>query len=305
MRTDTSPFASPDHAETTLDSIGDAVLSTDIDGNVVYLNPAAEALTGWSRAAAMGRPLDEVFRLIDRDTRSLVRHPMTVAVELNETVGLAGNCILIARDGKEAAIEDSAAPIHDKDGHLTGAVMVFRDVGAALAASHRMSHLAQHDVLTGLPNRLLLTDRLGEAIARASRQGSLLAVLFVDVDGFKAVNDSLGHATADGVLQSIAARLTGVLRRSDTVCRYGGDEFVILLSEVEHAEDAALVARKLRDLVAEPHEVGRQQVSVTASIGISLYPDDGRDADSLIAHADALMYDAKRREDPYSSHPAK
>jgi diguanylate cyclase (GGDEF)-like protein/PAS domain S-box-containing protein len=291
---DVPPFATQEQAQTTLDSIGDAVLSTDIDANVAYLNLAAEAMTGWSREAAAGRPVEEVFHLIDRDTRDVVRNPTTLAVELNMTVGLAATCLLVARDGREIAIEDSAAPIHDRDGHVTGAVMVFRDVGEALETSRHMSHLAQHDPLTGLPNRLLLTDRLGEAIARAHRRHNPLAVLFLDVDGFKAVNDALGHVAADGVLRSIATQLSVALRLSDTVCRYGGDEFVIVLSEIERAEDAALVARKLLQAAAGPHQVEGQDVTVTASVGISIYPDHASDGDTLIAHADAAMYEAKR-----------
>jgi diguanylate cyclase (GGDEF)-like protein/PAS domain S-box-containing protein len=287
-------LATQDQAEATLDSIGDAVLSTDIDGHVLYLNVAAEAMTGWSREAAAGRPLDEVFHIIDRETRQVAGNPMSLAVRLNKTVGLAANCILVRRDGRESAIEDSAAPIHDRDGHVTGAVIVFRDVGTALETSRQMSHLAQHDALTGLPNRLLLNDRLAEAIALAHRRHKPLAVLFLDVDGFKAINDSLGHATADRVLQSVAARLSGALRQSDTVCRYGGDEFVIVLPEIERSEDAAFVATKLLQAVARPHSVDAHDVTVTASVGVSLYPDHGWDAETLIAHADAAMYDAKR-----------
>jgi diguanylate cyclase (GGDEF)-like protein len=157
-----------------------------------------------------------------------------------------------------------------------------------------MSHLAQHDALTGLPNRLLLNDRLAEAIALAHRRGKPLAVLFLDVDRFKAINDSLGHLAADRILRSVATRLSGALRQSDTVCRYGGDEFVIVLPEIEHMDDAEFVATKLLRAVAEPHRVDAHDVTVTASVGVSLYPDHGRDAVTLIAHADAAMYDAKR-----------
>jgi diguanylate cyclase (GGDEF)-like protein/PAS domain S-box-containing protein len=283
-----------DRAEETLNAIGDAVLSTDVDGNVVYLNAAAEAMTGWDREAAAGRPLGEVFRLVDRETRAPAPNSTAVAVQLDTTVELAANGVLVRRDGREVEIEDSAAPIHDKNGHVTGAVIVFRDVGRALQMSRRMSHLAQHDVLTGLPNRLLLSDRLTAAIALARRHHKALAVLFVDVDEFKAVNDVLGHVAGDGVLQSVARRLTHAVRESDTVCRYGGDEFVIVLPEIEHAEDVAVVERKLVQAIRGPHCMAGEDVVLTASIGIGLYPNHGRDADTLIAHADVAMYDAKR-----------
>jgi diguanylate cyclase (GGDEF)-like protein/PAS domain S-box-containing protein len=287
-------FASREQAEATLNSIGDAVLSTDVNGNVAYLNLAAETMTGWTREAAVGRPLDDVFRIIDREARTAARNPLSLAIRLNKTVGLSANCLLVRRDGREVAIEDSAAPIHDAQGLMTGAVIVFRDVGAALETSRQMSHLAQHDALTGLPNRLLLHDRLTEAITLAHRHGKPIAVLFLDVDRFKAVNDALGHASADQVLRSIAMRLSGTLRRSDTVSRYGGDEFVIVLSELERTGDAELVARKLLTAIDGVHRVDETDVHVTASVGVSLYPDHGGDAGTLIASADAAMYHAKR-----------
>jgi diguanylate cyclase (GGDEF)-like protein len=175
-----------------------------------------------------------------------------------------------------------------------GAVMVFRDVGAALEASRQMSRLAQHDTVTGLPNRLLLNDRLTEAIALARRRRKSLAVCFLDVDRFKAINDSHGHAAADEVLRSVAARLTGALRLSDTVSRYGGDEFVIVLSEIEHARDVDLVAKKLLLVIGEPHRIDMQDVTVTASLGLALYPEHGQDGPTLMASADLAMYHAKR-----------
>ena len=153
--------------------------------------------------------------------------------------------MLIRRDGYESAIEDTAAPIRDRRGQVTGAVIVFHDVGAARAMSLRMSYLAQHDFLTELPNRMLLNDRLTQAIASAHRHRKSLALLFVDVDHFKRINDSLGHAIGDQLLKSIARRLVACVRSSDTVSRHGGDEFVILLSEVAHPEDAAATADKI------------------------------------------------------------
>lgn len=283
-----------DRAESALNSIGDAVLCTNIDGRVTYLNVAAEAMTGWSREAAAGRRLEVVFQIIDRATRNVARNPMTLAIELDQTVGLTPNCVLVRRDGHETEIEDSAAPIRDADGRVTGAVIVFRDVGAALETSRQMAHLAQHDPLTGLPNRLLLNDRLTEAIAMAKRRNRRLAVLFLDVDGFKLVNDSLGHSAGDGLLRAIADRLRGSLRLSDTVSRYSGDEFVIVLTEIEHASDVALVARKLLQAASGPHRIDARDVTVTASVGVAVYPDHGQNAVTLIANADIAMYEAKR-----------
>jgi diguanylate cyclase (GGDEF)-like protein/PAS domain S-box-containing protein len=290
---DDGAFAARERAEVTLNSIGDAVLSTDVTGHVTYLNLAAEVMTGWSREAAAGQPLESVFQILDGETMEVARNPMRLAIDLDQTVGLTPNCILVRRDGRETPIEDSAAPIHDRDGHVAGAVIVFRDVGAALETSRRMSYLAQHDLLTGLPNRLLLYDRLTAAIARARRRQRPLGVCFLDIDGFKAINDSLGHAAGDQLLRSLASRLSGALRDSDTVCRFGGDEFVILLSEIEHADDASTVAAKLLEAAAGPHQTDGRDVAVTACVGVAIYPSDGQDADFLIAHADAAMYEAK------------
>jgi diguanylate cyclase (GGDEF)-like protein/PAS domain S-box-containing protein len=286
-------FVEKERAQVTLDSIGDAVISTDVRGHVTYLNVVAETLTGWSLEDAAGHPLEEVFRIIDATTREAVRNPMALAIRANKTMGLTPNCVLIRRDGVEAAIEDSAAPIHDRRGHVTGAVMVFHDVSKARALTHRMSYLAQHDSLTDLPNRLLLNDRLTQAMALAHRHRQKLAVLFLDVDRFKHINDSLGHDVGDRLLQSVAQRLLGCVRRSDTVSRQGGDEFVILLSEVTRAQGAAVIAEKILTTLSTPHRIDQHDLHVTVSIGIVTYPDDGTEAETLMRHADFAMYHAK------------
>ena len=282
-----------EHAQLTLDSIGDGVLSTDLAGNITYLNPVAERMTGWSSAEAAGRPLQQVMRLVDADSREPVRDPLSLAMRCDTSVGVGENCLLIGRDGRESAIEDTATPIHDRHGRVTGAVIVFHDVGAARALSLRMSHLAQHDVLTGLPNRLLLSDRLDRAIASAHRHRSSLAVLFMDLDRFKRINDLLGHAVGDQVLQSVASRLVAGVRRSDTVSRQGGDEFVVLLTEVACAEDAAFSADKLLAAIAAPHHIEGQDLHVTASVGIGVYPADGTGAEALLIKADLALLRAK------------
>src|SRR6266478_6755830 len=286
-------FTEKERASVTLNSIGDAVLSTDILGNVTYLNVVAEKMTGWRREEATGKPLAEVFRIIDGSTRKTARDPMEMAVEQNRTVGLTVNCVLIRRDGFESAIEDSAAPIHDRVGRITGAVIVFHDVSAARAMSVQMTHSAQHDVVTNLPNRLLLSDRISQSISLARRQRKHLAVIFLDLDRFKYINDSLGHATGDKVLQFVSKRLLGGVRGSDTVSRMGGDEFVILLSEIANPEDAARSARKLLLLLSAPHFIEGSDLQIDASIGISVYPEDGEDAETLIKNADTAMYHAK------------
>jgi len=286
-------FVERERAQVTLNSIGDAVLSTDISGNVTYLNVVAEHMTGWSRKEAVGRPLAEVFQIIDGATHKPSPNPLELAIRENRAVGLSANCILIRRDGYESAIEDSAAPIHDRDGQVTGAVIVFHDVSMARAMVLEMSHLAQHDVLTDLPNRLLLNDRLTQAISLARRNKNQVAILFLDLDGFKHINDSLGHAIGDKLLQSVATRLSACVRKSDTVSRQGGDEFVILLSESKHIADAGISAAKIITELKRVHNIGPHWLHVTASIGISTYPENGDDAETLIKNADTAMYHAK------------
>ena len=286
-------FAEKERAEVTLNCIGDAVVSTDISGNISFLNLVAEKMTGWSSQEAIGHPMADVFRIVDATTRQPNPNPMQTAVAHDRTVPVPQNCIFIRGDGLEIPIEDSVAPIHDRDGQIIGAVVVFHDVSAARAMTLEMTYSAQHDFLTGLPNRMLLNDRVSRAIALAPRHMNKVAVLFLDLDGFKHINDSLGHPTGDKLLQSVAKRLVDCVRGADTVSRQGGDEFVVLLSEVEHPEDAAISARRMLRVVAQAHSIDRHELHVTTSIGVSVYPDDGLDAETLIKSADTAMYQAK------------
>jgi diguanylate cyclase (GGDEF)-like protein/PAS domain S-box-containing protein len=287
-------FEEKERAQVTLNSIGDAVLSTDTLGNITYLNRVAEEMTGWPWQDATGRPLGEVFKVIDGTTRQPARNLAEHAVQQNEVVSLEIHSVLVRRDGYESAIEDSAAPIHDRHGRVVGAVLVFHDVSDSRALALRMSHQAQHDFLTGLPNRLLLTDRLAQAIALSRRHGNRVALLFLDLDRFKPVNDSLGHAIGDKLLQSVAQRLTTCVRATDTICRLGGDEFVVLLSEIEQVGAATHCAEKLLAALELPHLIAGHEVHVTVSIGISVCPDDGRDAEAMLKNADTAMYHAKK-----------
>jgi len=284
-------------ANMTLDSIGEAVLRTDRQGNIVYLNRIAENLTGWRREEALGRPVAEVLRIIDVVSGAMVRNAVEIVMQEDRTARVTANCvncILVRRDGIEIGIENTVTPIHEQDGSVTGAVVAFHDVSLARARSLEMSRLAQHDSLTDLPNRMLFNDRLTQAISLAVRQGKQLAVMFVDLDHFKKINDSLGHAVGDKLLQSVAARLVTCVRRTDTVSRLGGDEFVVLLSQVEHGEDAAFSARKILRALSAPHIIDGKSLDINASVGVSTYPNDGPDAETLINKADTAMYEAKQ-----------
>jgi len=281
-------------AQVTLDSIGDAVICTDQGGKITFLNPTAERMTGWPMKEAVGRPLAESFRIMDASTGETASDPTTNAIEPGRSSHLPVNCILTRRDGHQIFIEDSVAPIRDVNGMEAGSVLVFRDVSAARAQSEKITHLAEHDALTGLPNRLLLTDRLAQAIARASRKTSLIAVLFLDLDGFKRINDSFGHAAGDDLLKSVARRLLSCVRAQDTVSRQGGDEFVVLLQDVQNMEFAGAMAGRILKELAAPYSIHGHELRITASIGICVYPTDGLDAETLIMNADAAMYRAKK-----------
>jgi diguanylate cyclase (GGDEF)-like protein/PAS domain S-box-containing protein len=282
-------------AEIALNSISDAVICTDILGNIDYLNTAAEEITGWLREEAHGMPISKVFKIMDGATRKPSPNPVDFVLKCNKPRALAANTVLVSRDGDEVTIEDSISPIHNWDGKLTGAVIVFHDISASQAMSIKMAHLAHHDFLTNLPNRVLLNDRIAHAIKSAKRSNKQLAVLFLDLDNFKHINDSLGHETGDILLKSVAQRLTSCIRSSDTISRQGGDEFIILLDEGKNGESASSIAEKIQAALTLPHTVNNRELHITTSIGISIYPLDGQDAETLIKCADTAMYHAKKK----------
>jgi diguanylate cyclase (GGDEF)-like protein/PAS domain S-box-containing protein len=288
-----------DSARKMLDAIEEAVLRTDVHGNVKYMNRAGEAVTGWKREEAYGRPVAEVLKLVERGRATEAGEivPVTAKQEAKVVLEMAEtcvNCVLVRRDGRELGVDCKVTLVRDEDENVTGRVVAFRDVSMARATAVQMSHLAQHDPLTNLPNRVLFNDRLTQAISLAEREGTQLAVMFIDIDHFKKINDSLGHEVGDQILESIAGRLLACVRRSDTVSRLGGDEFVILLSQMENAADASYNARKILRAFARPHIIDNRNLDVGASIGVSTYPEDGLNAESLMIRADNAMYEAKQ-----------
>lgn len=215
-------------------------------------------------------------------------------VHTRERAATAREHVLRAADTKRAASDDRSSIMQQANSQLMVSVIEAHKLAEQVeTAQVQMRHLAHHDALTGLPNRMLLQDRLRQALVLARRQGTQLAVLFMDLDRFKNINDSLGHTIGDRLLQSAAQRLVDCVRHSDTVSRQGGDEFVALLSNIKHAEDAALIAQNMLTTLAVPHRIDHHELHVPASIGISIYPSDGQDAESLLMHADSAMYHAK------------
>jgi diguanylate cyclase (GGDEF)-like protein/PAS domain S-box-containing protein len=295
-------FAEKERIQVTLDSIGDAVVVCDRDLRVTLLNPVAEVMTGWSEREAIGQFVDQVIQLVDLAHGATPLSPLRIAIRDNRTVALQTDTALRRRDGAETPLEDSAAPIHDSTGNVVGGVMVFRDISELRTMAVKMSHLAQHDYLTDLPNRVLLHDRLSHALAAAlGGFGAAGAVMFLDLDHFKTINDSLGHQVGDRVLQEVSRRLVAAVRDDDTVSRQGGDEFVVLLERLHDPRDAARVAEKMLRAMREPIDADGHRLHVSLSIGIALFPQDGDDARTLLMQADTALYHAKRAgRDQYS-----
>ncbi len=277
----------------TLEAIGDAVIATDRAGRVAYLNPAAEALTGMTAAQADGSPLENVFSLEDEHGR--LRRPAQEAFVrgLHEQIasGLRGR--LTVRGGETRTVRVSGRPVRNARGTIDGAVLAITDMSDIAAMTERMEYQATHDALTGLPNRVLLRDRLLQALAHARRSATGVAVLFIDLDHFKHVNDSLGHGEGDVLLQKVAQRLQVAVREGDTVARWGGDEFVMLLDCARDRAAAEAVALKIAAALRTPFTLGPDPVTITASIGGAFFPADGDSADTLLRRADTAMYRAK------------
>jgi diguanylate cyclase (GGDEF)-like protein/PAS domain S-box-containing protein len=281
-------------ARVILASISEAVIATDASGRISTINAEAEHLTGWSAQQAIGLPMSDVFRLVDLDTRGPKECPSSIAMRENRSFRFEDDALLIARDGREFIVEASAAPIRGDGTEPLGAVLICRDVSDNRHLQRCIAWQAGHDALTHLPNRNLLTDRLRQAIAQAQRQNTLLAVCYLDLDGFKPINDRYGHDVGDRVLISVAERLTALIRGSDTVARIGGDEFVLLLTGAEAPTDFQPVLERLIAEVAVPYHVDARQLSVTASIGVAICPLDDSDPDTILRHADQAMYYAKQ-----------
>jgi diguanylate cyclase (GGDEF)-like protein/PAS domain S-box-containing protein len=280
-----------------LEAAPDGMVVVNEEGEIVLLNAQAEKHFGYRADELLGQKVMNIIpegfaeRLIADGTRTAAE---ALAQQIGTGIELNGR----RKDGSEFPIEIMLSPLESPEGILVTAairdITVRKDADEHLAQMvKQMAHSAAHDFLTSLPNRLLLNDRIDQAIALAKRHKHLVAVLFLDLDGFKHINDSLGHSAGDKLLQSVAGRLSDCVRAPDTVSRQGGDEFVVLLPEVKLAEDIAIAARRMLRAVEKAHFIDDRELHVTVSIGVSLYPDDGLDAETLIKNADTAMYQAK------------
>jgi diguanylate cyclase (GGDEF)-like protein/PAS domain S-box-containing protein len=277
----------------TLQSIGDAVITTDAQARVTWLNPAAERLTGWLAAEAQGRPVGQVFHIVHEETRAPAENPVLACLAHGDNAGLPNHTVLVARNGDEYGIEDSAAPIRSDDGELLGVVLVFHDVTEQRRLSGEMSYRATHDALTGLVNRTEFETRLRRLLVRTHEDRSANALLYIDLDQFKLVNDACGHTAGDQLLQQVSRLLAETVRARDTLARLGGDEFGVLLEHctTEQAQRVAQLICERMDDFRFIHSERRFRIG--ASIG--LVPVDARWATmaSVMQAADAACYAAK------------
>jgi diguanylate cyclase (GGDEF)-like protein/PAS domain S-box-containing protein len=287
-------FNEKERAQVTLQSIGDAVVTTDDAGNIDYLNPVAEQLTGWERRDAQGRPIEEVIRLTDESTGKSVDNPVLRCLAEGRVVALADNVVLTSRDGVAIAIQDSAAPIQDRNGIVIGAVMVFHDVSQERQLHRKLAYFASHDSLTGFINRREFEERLSSALRAVQKDGAgPSAVLYMDLDQFKVVNDTCGHVAGDLLLRQLADVLRARVPRAGVLARLGGDEFAVLLADCS-LTGAGEIAEALRAAIASFRFMWRDNaMQVGVSIGIVPLDAQSESVGSLMSAADVACYVAK------------
>ena len=287
-------FEEKERAQVTLNSIGDAVITTNAVGHIEYMNPVAEQLTGWSNAQAHGQPLMQVLNIVNETTREPAPDLVQNCLREGVPTGLPNYSLLIRHDGLEFAIDDSVAPIHNREGEVVGAVVVFRDVAPQRKLTQQLSYQASHDALTGLVNRQEFERRLERILSNAREDGSEHALCYLDLDRFKTINDTCGHAAGDQLLRQLSAMLHGKMRLRDTLARLGGDEFGVLL---EHCpiDQATRIAGELRETVQNFRLTWENQIfSVGVSIGIVALSANTENLSTALEDADAACYNAKQ-----------
>src|SRR5450631_1541474 len=292
-REEQAMFAEKERAQVTLQSIGEAVITTDRDGRIDYMNPVAEQLSGWGSDEARGEKLGTVLRLLDEVTHEKLENPLVRCLREGQLVHFAEHSVLLNRLGQEIAIQDSAAPIRDRGGDIVGAVVVFRDVTKERRLKRALSYQASHDALTGLINRREFDNRLAEALHSAQQEQGPHALLYVDLDQFKVVNDTCGHSAGDRLLRDVTGLLQAHVRAADTIARLGGDEFGILVRSCT-AEQGAKIADNIRQAIRDYRFTWEENTTgIGASIGVVEITRESQSAASLLSAADIACYAAK------------
>jgi diguanylate cyclase (GGDEF)-like protein/PAS domain S-box-containing protein len=274
-----------------LDMAPDAVIATDSGHHITVFNKSAEKIFGYAAAEIIGHPLEDLMPARfagghHKHLSAFAQEPVA-AREMGSRRGLVG----LRKDGSEFPAEASISILNEETGPLFFAVL--RDVTEKKRAAQELEYRATHDNLTGLPNRTLFLDRLSHALTLAEREEKLAALLFIDLDGFKRVNDTFGHAAGDELLRAVAQRLLESVRHSDTVARLGGDEFAVILEQIEHVDSVSAIAQKIVAWVQQPFRLAHGEVAVSASVGITICPFDAKSVKELMVDADRAMYVAK------------
>ncbi|MEM7555374.1 MAG: diguanylate cyclase [Cyanobacteria bacterium P01_A01_bin.84] len=282
--------------KTVIESMNCAVLVTDVDACVRMMNPLAEKITGWDLKSAFGQDFSVVFNLLDEETGEDIENVAARVISTGKVLNLPKNSILIAKNGQRIPVGDSISPTRDRNNQITGSVLIFRDITQRKELEAQLTRNAFYDSLTELPNRVLFLDRLRQAFQRSKRRNNFhFAVLFLDLDGFKKINDRFGHTVGDDFLIAISRRLELCLRSSDTIARFGGDEFAILLEEIKDINLASEVAQRIQKALSLPLDLNGHQIVTTASIGIVLNTNDYEEPERLLRDADIAMYSAKEQ----------
>jgi diguanylate cyclase (GGDEF)-like protein/PAS domain S-box-containing protein len=278
----------------TLHAIGDAVITTDASGVIKYLNPIAEQLTGWPVKEALGQPIEKVFNVVDEHSRKPAENLVSRCLLNGKTSRLAEHAVLIRHDGKEFPIEDSASPILGRKGETLGVVLVFKDATEQRRTARELAHRAMHDPLTGLVNRREFEKRLEHALASSKTRGAQHTLCYIDLDQFKNVNDTAGHAAGDELLRQVTALLMEKVRERDTLARLGGDEFGLLLNNCPTEKAVRIVEELIAEIQGFGFVVNDQLFKIGASVGLTPVAYDSTTVEELIRQADTACYSAKQ-----------
>jgi len=270
------------------DYLFDAVVVTDLQGIITDWNKGSETLYGYSKEEAIGQPVSILHVPEDTD------HITSEVISAVEKSGKwTGEVRMLHKDGHIGWIESMCVPIHGANNQMVGALGINRDITDRIKESERLNHLAHYDQLTKIPNRYLLLDRVTHLIAQSERSESSFALLYIDLDRFKTINDAKGHAFGDQVLIETAIRLKQSIRNSDTIARIGGDEFVLLLEKTSNKNDVSAMVGSLTEALNRAFIINDEEFEISCSIGVAIYPDEGTTTDALLAVADKAMYKAK------------
>jgi len=271
------------------DYLFDAVVVTDLQGIITDWNKGSEVLYGYSKDEAIGQPVNILH--VSEDTDQITSEVISAVEKFGKW---SGEIRMLHKNGSVGWVESMCVPIYDSNKQMTGALGVNRNISDRIKETERLEHLAHYDHLTRIPNRYLLLDRVEHLIAQSERIKSNFALLYIDLDKFKTINDSKGHAFGDQVLIETALRLKQSIRNSDTVARIGGDEFVLLLENISNKNDVSVMTETIAKALSKEFIINDEKFEISCSIGVAIYPDDGTTTDTLLTTADVAMYKAKK-----------